>query len=103
MTSRAAAGAIAALVIALVLSGTAWAQSGSGHAPVTVMPLPASPIPVGTAPFTPAELDIPSIGVTAVVASVATVMAPAPFLRGQMVPTFAVPADASSVGWWAHP
>jgi sortase (surface protein transpeptidase) len=28
-------------------------------------------------------------------------MAPAPFLGGQMVPTFAVPADASSVGWWA--
>ena len=28
-------------------------------------------------------------------------MAPAPFLGGQMVPTFAVPPDGSSVGWWA--
>ena len=101
MTSRAAAGAIAALVIALVLSGSAWAQPGSGHAPVTVMPLPASPLPVATAAFTPAELDIPSIGVAAVVAPVGTVMAPAPFLGGQMVPTFAVPPDGSSVGWWA--
>jgi Sortase domain len=101
VSSRAAAGAIAALVIAVVLSGSAWAQPGSGDAPVTVMPLPASPIPVGTAAFTPAELDIPSIGVTAVVAPVATVMAPAPFLGGQMVPTFAVPPDGSSVGWWA--
>jgi LPXTG-site transpeptidase (sortase) family protein len=36
-----------------------------------------------------------------VVAPVATVTAPAPFLGGQMVPTFGVPADASSVGWWA--
>ena len=101
MTRRAVAGAVAGLMIALALPGSAWAQPGSGHAPVTVMPLPASPIPVGTAAFTPAELDIPSIGVTAVVAPVATVMAPAPFLGGQMVPTFAVPPDASSVGWWA--
>ena len=101
MTRCAVAGAIAGLVIALALSGSAWAQPGSGHAAVTVMPLPASPIPVGAAAFTPAELDIPSIGVTAVVAPVATVMAPAPFPGGQMVPTFAVPADGSSVGWWA--
>ena len=84
MTRRAVAGASAGLVIALALPGSAWAQPGSGHAA-----------------FTPAELDIPSIGVTAVVAPVATVMAPAPFLGGQMVPTFAVPPDGSSVGWWA--
>jgi hypothetical protein len=29
-------------------------------------------------------------------------MAPVPFLGGQMVPTFAVPPDGSSVGWWAE-
>ena len=28
-------------------------------------------------------------------------MAPAPFLGGQTVSTFAVPPDGSSVGWWA--
>lgn len=38
----------------------------------------------------------------AVVAPVGTTMAPAPFLGGQMVPTFAVPPDGSSVGWWAE-
>jgi hypothetical protein len=93
-------GAIASLTIVLALPGPAWAQPGSGDAPVTVMRLPASPIPVAAAAFTPAELDIPSIGVTAVVAPVGTVMAPAPFLGGQTVPTFAVPPDGSSVGWW---
>lgn len=101
MRSRAVAGSIAALTIALALPGPAWAQTGSGNVPVTVGPLPVSPMPVITSAFTPAELDIPSIGVTAVVAPVATVTAPAPFLGGQMVPTFGVPADASSVGWWA--
>jgi hypothetical protein len=65
------------------------------------MLLPASPVPVAQATFSPAELLFPSIGVTAVVAPVGTVTAPAPFLGGQMVSTFAVPPDASSVGWWA--
>lgn len=101
MSRRAVAGVIAGLMIALSLPGSAWAQPSAGHAPVTVMSLPASPLPVGTTAFAPAELDIPSIGVTAVVAPVGTVMAPAPFLGGQMVPTFAVPPDGSSVGWWA--
>jgi hypothetical protein len=77
-------GAIASLTIVLALPGPAWAQPGSGDAPVTVMRLPASPIPVAAAAFTP----------------VGTVMAPAPFLGGQTVPTFAVPPDGSSVGWW---
>ena len=101
MTRRAVAGAIASVTIALALPGSAWAQPGSGDAPVTVMPLPASPLLVEAAAFTPAQLDIPSIGVTAAVAPVGTVMAPAPFLGGKMVPTFAVPPDGSSVGWWA--
>jgi hypothetical protein len=101
VSRRAVAGVIAGLMIALSLPGSAWAQPSAGHAPVTVMSLPASPLPVGTTAFAPAELDIPSIGVTAVVAPVGTVMAPAPFLGGQMVPTFAVPPDGSSVGWWA--
>ncbi len=64
------------------------------------MPGPASPL-LETAAFDPAEIDIPSLGVTAAVAPVGTVMAPAPFLGSQMVPTFAVPPDESSVGWWA--
>ena len=101
MTSRAVAAAITALMVDLVLPGSAWAQRGLGDAPVTVMTLPASPSPLDIAPFSPAELDIPSIGVTSVVAPVATVIAPAPFLGGRAVPTFAVPPDAASVGWWA--
>lgn len=101
MASRAVAGAITALMIALALPGSAWAQQDSGQAALTVMRQPASPLPLIIAPFIPAEIDIPSIGVTSVVAPVGTVMAPAPFLGGQMVPTFAVPPDASSVGWWA--
>jgi hypothetical protein len=101
VTRRVVAGAIGSLTIALGLSGSAWAQTGSVDAPVTVMPLPASPLPVEAAAFTPAQLDIPSIGVTAVVAPVGTVMAPAPFLGGNMVPTFAVPPDGSTAGWWA--
>jgi hypothetical protein len=99
MTRGAVAWAIAGLVIALLLPGSAWAQPGSGDAPV--MPLPAAPVSVGPSAFTPAELDIPSIGVTAAVVPVGTVMAPAPFLGGRTVPTFAVPPDGSSVGWWA--
>ena len=79
MSRRAAAGAIASLTIALALPGSAWAQPGLGDAPVTVMPLPASPLAIEAAAFSPAQLDIPSIGVTAVVAPVGTVMAPAPF------------------------
>jgi Sortase domain len=101
VTRRAVAGVIASLTIALALPGSAWAQPGSGDAPVTVMPLPASPLTVEAAAFSPAQLDIPSIGVTAVVAPVGTVMAPAPFLGGKMVPTFAVPPDGSTAGWWA--
>lgn len=101
MTRCAVAGAIASLTVVLAVPGSAWAQPGSGHAPVTVMPLPASPLPVEAAAFAPAQLDIPSIGVTAVVAPVGTVMAPAPFLDGKMVPTFAVPPDGATVGWWA--
>ena len=100
MTSRAVGVAIAVLMVALTLPGSAWAQQGSDQTLVAVMPLPASPQPVDDAPFAPAELDIPSIGVASVVAPVATVMAPAPFLGGRAVPTFAVPPDASSVGWW---
>ena len=101
MTRRAVAGAIASVTIALALPGSAWAQPGSGDAPVTVMPLPASPLLIEAAAFSPAQLDIPSIGVTAAVAPVGTVMAPAPFLGGKMVPTFAVPPDGSTAGWWA--
>jgi hypothetical protein len=89
------------LTIALALPGSAWAQPGSDDAPVITIPLPASPAPAAAAAFTPAELDIPSIGVSAVIAPVGTVMAQAPFLGGQMVPTFAVAPDGSSVGWWA--
>ncbi|MGV0746074.1 class F sortase [Mycolicibacterium sp. XJ870] len=100
MTRRAVAGAIAGLVIALALPGSAEAQLTSGHAPVTWRSLPASPLPVEAGVFIPAQLNIPAIGVTAHVVPVGTVMAPAPFLGGQVVPTFAVPPDASSVGWW---
>ncbi|MGV1089634.1 MAG: class F sortase, partial [Mycobacterium sp.] len=89
-------------MIALALPGSAWAQQGSGEAPLTVVPLPASPLLVDNVAFAPAELDIPSIGVTTAVVPVGTVMAPAPFLGGQTVPTFAVPPDPSSVGWWAE-
>ncbi len=38
----------------------------------------------------------------AVLAPVGTTMAPVPFLGRQMAPTFAVPPDGSSVGWWAE-
>ena len=93
--------AFAGVVIALALPGSAWAQPASGDAPATMMLVPASPLVIGTPAFTPGELDIPAIGVSAVVTSVGTVMASAPFLGGQMVPTFAVPPDGSSVGWWA--
>lgn len=65
------------------------------------MPPPASPLLVEAVAFAPAQLEIPSIGVTAAVAPVGTVMAPAPFLGGKMVPTFAVPPDGSTAGWWA--
>ena len=98
MTRRLAAGIITGLMVFLMPGGSAWAEQG---APVTLMPLPASPAPFGTATFAPAQLTIPSIGVTASVGPVGTVTAPAPFLGGQMVPTFAVPPDASTVGWWA--
>ncbi|WP_328353031.1 class F sortase [Mycobacterium sp. NBC_00419] len=101
MTRRAAAAAITIVSIALASPGAAWAQPVSDNASVMVMPLPASPPPVEGAAFVPAQLDIPSIAVTAVVAPVGTVMAPAPFLGGEMVPTFAVPPDGSTVGWWA--
>ncbi|OLP00134.1 hypothetical protein BVU76_22410 [Mycolicibacterium porcinum] len=62
--------------------------------------MPASPSPVETTAFAPAELDIPSIGVKAAVVPVGTAMVSAPFLGGQMVPTFGVPPDGFSVGWW---
>ena len=101
MTRRAVGGVIAVVMIALALPGSAWAQQGSGQLPLTVMPLPTSPVLDGAAAFIPAELDISSIGVTAAVAPVGTVIAPAPFLGGESVSTFAVPPDASSVGWWA--
>ena len=58
---------------ALALPGSAWAQPGSGDAPVMVMPLPASPLLIEAAVFAPAQLDIPSLGVTAAVAPVGTV------------------------------
>jgi hypothetical protein len=101
VTRRGVAGAIACVAIALALPGSAEAQPISVDTPSTVISLPATPPEVGTAAFVPAEIDIPSIGVTAAVAPVGTVMAPAPFLGGQTVPTFAVPPDGSSVGWWA--
>lgn len=89
------------MVISVGLIGgpdTVWAQPVVGverEAPA----LPA--VPATAPPIIPVEVRIPAIGLDAPVAPVGTVVAAAPFLGGQSVSTFGVPADASGVGWWS--
>ena len=97
MTRRSVATAIAGLVVAAVLPLFTSTPTSSAIPITTDRLLPASP---QAAPFVPVYLDIPSIGVTAAVTPVGTLMASSPFLGGRVVPTFDVPPDGSHVGWW---